>query len=146
MAQFEQAGDTAQELPSGGLWPCVTQGLTPANPLPPFGPQTPNPNRCLKEERGLSWILLGLYNRIIESQNHLGWKRPLRSPSPTVNMTQCKSCAPQSLLEPKGHELYYGSRSSRDRANSSGEAIAPCPRTPSGLGSISGDIPTHLSG
>ncbi|KAK4824091.1 hypothetical protein QYF61_010602 [Mycteria americana] len=26
-------------------------------------------------------------HRIIESQNHLGWKRPLRSSSPTVNLT-----------------------------------------------------------
>lgn len=50
---------------------------------------------------------------------------------------------PSECAGGKGPRAFdYRSRSSGN-PNSWGEATAPCPRTPSRFGSISGDIPTH---
>lgn len=93
---------------------------------------------------GLSWILPFSQGCTIELQNYSCWKKPLRSSIPATNMAQHECCAPQSLLEAKGHKLDYRSRSSGN-PNSWGEATAPCPRTLAHFGSFPRDIPTHSS-
>ncbi|KAK4815867.1 hypothetical protein QYF61_009918 [Mycteria americana] len=40
--------------------------------------------------KGMSTYLPAEVKQITESQNHIGWKRPLRSSSPTINLTPPK--------------------------------------------------------
>ncbi|KAK4831600.1 hypothetical protein QYF61_018360 [Mycteria americana] len=71
---------------------------TPSSPLPPPPPPLAF-QKCFEGARLQSmepahsehllgqWDLSKKNHRITESQNHIGWKRPLRSLSPTINLT-----------------------------------------------------------
>uniref|UniRef100_A0A8C4TTQ4 Collagen alpha-1(XX) chain n=1 Tax=Falco tinnunculus TaxID=100819 RepID=A0A8C4TTQ4_FALTI len=72
---------------------CSCTSGRPGLPGPP-GPPVSSPSTqhvactgvdsCCLGMVGMRIMLLG-FRKILESENHLGWKRPLRSPSPTVN-------------------------------------------------------------
>ncbi|KAK4815585.1 hypothetical protein QYF61_004800 [Mycteria americana] len=75
-------GQITREQPKWGRCPMPGEGAA-SLPLPPA--------RLLGCEVGQPWLrgpaLLPREVRVTESQNRLGWKRPLRSSSPTINLT-----------------------------------------------------------
>jgi len=104
MAQFEEAGDTAWELPSGDLQPGVMDGVTPAKPSASL--QSPTTKPRLMPDRGKGTF----------PDSPGAAQRPSPGPAPLrVCWSQMAASSTRILTYPSG------SHHSGDRADSSGE-------------------------